>query len=162
MPVRGPSEEEVVAAKMAALFGDRVQVGGPSGIVGGGDVVDAGQPASDLTRSGPIELTLGTPVILGFLDPDVVRGVMHEHLGQLRSCAEIERARSPAITGKVVMKWVINGDGRVVQVTRVESQMKNATVEDCVAARIKTWVFPKLPGGGIVVVTQPFVFKPTG
>jgi hypothetical protein len=87
---------------------------------------------------------------------------MHEHLGQLRSCAEIERARSPAISGKVVMKWVINSDGKVVQVTRVESQMKNAAVEDCVAAHIKTWVFPKSAGGGIVVVNQPFVFKQTG
>ncbi len=68
---------------------------------------------------------------------------MHEHLGQLRFCGEVERARSPAIAGKVVMKWVINCEGKVVQVTRVESQIKNATVEDCVAAHIKMWVFPK-------------------
>jgi hypothetical protein len=60
------------------------------------------------------------------------------------------------------MKWVINCEGKVVQVTRVESQMKNATVEDCIAAHIKTWVFPKPAGGGTVVVNQPFVFKQTG
>ena len=40
--------------------------------------------------------------------------------------------------------------------------MKNANVENCLASRIKTWVFPKPKGGGIVIVNYPFVFKQSG
>jgi len=35
-------------------------------------------------------------------------------------------------------------------------------VEDCVAKTIKRIVFPSPKGGGIVVVTYPFIFKPEG
>jgi hypothetical protein len=60
------------------------------------------------------------------------------------------------------MKWVINGEGKVMQATTAETQMKNANVENCLASRIKTWVFPKPKGGGIVIVNYPFVFKQSG
>lgn len=39
--------------------------------------------------------------------------------------------------------------------------MKNANVERCLASKIKRWVFPAPKGGGIVIVTYPFIFKPS-
>ncbi len=109
-----------------------------------------------------ISMTTGTPVILGSLDPEIIRRIVREHAGQIRYCYESELTRTPGIYGKIVMKWVINGEGRVMQATPAESQMKNANVESCLASRIKTWVFPKPKGGGIVIVNYPFVFKQSG
>lgn len=37
--------------------------------------------------------------------------------------------------------------------------MGNAQAEDCVARQIKKIRFPEPKGGGIVIVTYPFVFK---
>ena len=40
--------------------------------------------------------------------------------------------------------------------------MNNAELETCVAGRVRTWVFPKPKGGGVVVVTYPFIFQQAG
>jgi hypothetical protein len=109
-----------------------------------------------------VTMTQGTPVILGSLDPEIIRRIVREHAGQIKYCYEKELTRTPGIYGKIVMKWVINGEGKVTQSAVAETQMKNSNVEGCLATKIKTWVFPKPKGGGIVVVNYPFVFKQSG
>jgi hypothetical protein len=109
-----------------------------------------------------VTMTQGTPVILGSLDPEIIRRIVREHASQIRYCYESELTRTPGILGKIVMKWVINGEGRVMQAQVAETQMKNANVENCLATKIKTWLFPKPKGGGMVIVNYPFVFKQGG
>jgi hypothetical protein len=109
-----------------------------------------------------VTMTQGTPVILGSLDPEIIRRIVREHSGQIRYCYESELTRTPGLLGKIVMKWVINGEGRVIQAQVAETQMKNANVENCLATKIRTWMFPKPKGGGMVVVNYPFVFKQGG
>lgn len=104
---------------------------------------------------GPIHTT-------GTLDPDLIRRVVRDHAGQVRYCYESQLAMSPGLTGKVVMRWVINDAGRVMQAGAGDNQTGNAALDACLASRIKTWVFPMPKGGGVVVVTYPFVFKPAG
>jgi hypothetical protein len=38
----------------------------------------------------------------------------------------------------------------------------NAELESCVAGRVRTWQFPKPKGGGVVIVTYPFIFAQSG
>ena len=109
-----------------------------------------------------VTMTQGTPVILGSLDKEIIRRIVQEHASQIRYCYEKELTRTPGIYGKVKMKWVINGEGKVTQSQTEETQMHNANVENCLASKIKTWVFPKPKGGGIVLVSYPFVFKQSG
>ena len=109
-----------------------------------------------------VGMTMGKETVLGSLDPEIIRRIVREHAGQIRYCYERELTRSPGIYGKIVMKWVINGEGKVTQATTAETQMRNANVEGCLATKIKTWVFPKPKGGGIVIVNYPFVFKQGG
>jgi hypothetical protein len=40
--------------------------------------------------------------------------------------------------------------------------MNNVPAEQCIAAAVRRWEFPKPQGGGIVVVTYPFVLKSAG
>lgn len=115
-----------------------------------------GRGKSDVT------LTQGAPVVLGSLDKELIRRVVRQHLAQLQYCYERELQRSPELAGKVVMKWVINGQGRVTQAQVAETQLRNSNVEGCLAARIKTWTFPAPHGGGIVIINYPFVFKRDG
>jgi len=211
-----PTDEQVVAGKMAALFGgegvasvfngeasggaleaalgglDGAKVaagygtgglglrgGGPGGggvgvgTLGTGKIGTRGRGSGDGSYGSgdgglgkktdrDISMTTGTPVILGSLDPEIIRRIVREHAGQIRYCYESELSRTPGIYGKIIMKWVINGEGKVMQATTAETQMKNANVESCLASRIKGWVFPKPKGGGIVIVNYPFVFKQSG
>lgn len=212
-----PTDEQVVAGKMAALFGGEGAVGQLFGGEANGGALEAALGGIDgakvasgygtgglgLRGGGPggggvgtgtlgtgkigtrgrgsgeagygsgegglgkksdrdITMTTGTPVILGSLDPEIIRRIVREHAGQIRYCYESELSRTPGIYGKIIMKWVINGEGKVMQATTAETQMKNANVEACLASRIKGWVFPKPKGGGIVIVNYPFVFKQSG
>ena len=214
-----PTDEQVVASKMNALFGDKgsagmaalfggdakggaleaalggidgakvaagygsgglgLRGGGPGGggvgvgTLGTGKIGTRGRGSGEtgygsgeggLGKKGDrdISMTTGTPVILGSLDPEIIRRIVREHAGQIRYCYESELTKTPGLYGKIVMKWVINGEGKVMQATPAETQMKNPNVENCLASRIKTWVFPKPKGGGIVIVNYPFVFKQSG
>jgi hypothetical protein len=50
----------------------------------------------------------------------------------------------------------------VKQSTVAQTTVNNAELEACVAGRVHTWIFPKPKGGGMVVVTYPFIFKQSG
>ena len=113
------------------------------------------------TERGPV-FTQGTPVIYGSLDKEIIRRVVRENANQIRYCYERELTRTPGLYGKITMKWTISGEGRVTSSSVAETQMKDANVENCLARRIRGWNFPKPKGGGIVVVTYPFVFKKSG
>jgi TonB family protein len=64
--------------------------------------------------------------------------------------------------GKVAVKFVITATGSV-QTAKVDmSNLNNSAVEECVVVRVRSWEFPKPKGGGIVVVTYPFVFTAAG
>ena len=214
-----PTDEQVVASKLTALFGDQgggglAQVfgdttgsgaleaalggmagarignsagsgglglrggapgGGGTGLntLGTGRVGTKGRGSGELAYGSgegnlgaktdrDVSMTQGTPIILGSLDKEIIRRIVQEHASQIRYCYEKELTRTPGIYGKIKMKWVINGEGKVTQSLTEETQMKNANVENCLATKIKTWVFPKPKGGGIVIVSYPFVFKQSG
>lgn len=100
--------------------------------------------------------------VIGSLDRELIRQVIHAHRSQIRFCYESELNRAPNLSGKVSIKFVINDKGMVSVAQVASSTMGNATVETCVASRVRTWVFPKPKGGGQVVVQYPFVFKASG
>jgi hypothetical protein len=148
---------------MAPLFGERTADAGDQGGLGlrGSDPAVASTPP-DGAADRDVTMTPGMPVILGSLDSEIIRHVVREHADELRFCYASELRRTPGISGKVTMKWVINDEGKVAQAATAQTEMNNANVESCLAARIKGWVFPRPKGGGIAVVNYPFRFKPSG
>lgn len=115
---------------------------------------DAAAPAARASMS------IGTPVILGSLGPEILLPVVEEHAGQLVFCFEKELAAAPGLRGTVTIKWVINGEGKVTASQVAETELKNPNVEQCLATKIRTWVFPRPKGGGIVIAKYPFIFTP--
>ena len=43
-----------------------------------------------------------------------------------------------------------------------KSTMNNRNVETCIAKAVRRWLFPKPKGGGIVIVSYPFVLRAAG
>ena len=99
---------------------------------------------------------------VGSLDKELIRQVIKRNINQIRYCYESQLTRNPKLSGKVSVKFVISASGSVAQSQVAQATTINAELETCVAGRVRTWVFPKPKGGGVVIVTYPFVFTQGG
>jgi hypothetical protein len=61
-----------------------------------------------------------------------------------------------------MVQFTIAGTGQVIASMVQSSTLNNGAVEQCIAQAVRRWEFPKPQGGGIVVVTYPFVLKASG
>jgi len=109
-----------------------------------------------------IDISQGAPVILGSLDKEIIRRVIRENIAQIKYCYERELTRTPGLAGKVQVKFVIGAQGNVQSAVVAESSMNNKSAEACMTGKVRQWLFPKPKGGGIVIVTYPFIFKQGG
>jgi TonB family protein len=57
------------------------------------------------------------------------------------------------------VRFTITQSGAVAAVAVTESTINDTGMEECLVTAIEQWQFPKVEGGGIVVVTYPFVFE---
>jgi hypothetical protein len=135
---------------------------GTNGIGGGTANYGDGQGGLRGKENGEIGLGPGKPEVVGSIDPELIRKVVHDHRAQLRTCYETQLTNKPKLAGKLVSGWTINEAGSVTEVHTAETTLHDNTVEDCVASKIKSWRFPIPKGGGEASVTYPFVFTPGG
>ena len=58
-----------------------------------------------------------------------------------------------------MVQFTIAATGQVV-VSKVQSStLQSPKVEKCIATAVRRWLFPKPKGGGIVIVSYPFVLR---
>ncbi|GDX81874.1 hypothetical protein LBMAG42_36850 [Deltaproteobacteria bacterium] len=100
----------------------------------------------------------GTPIILGALDKALIDAVIKRNMNQIRYCYTRELTRQPSLAGKVTVKFVIAKDGTVSSSTTKASTMGSPAVESCMNGRFMRFQFPEPKGGGIVIVSYPFIF----
>jgi Ca-activated chloride channel family protein len=102
----------------------------------------------------------GSPLVMGSLDKDVIRRVIQSHRAKFAYCYEKGLLRQPELSGKVVLRFVIAGDGKT---SKVEfdpgSTLKDAAVEECLLKAARLMKFPAPTGGGVVVVKYPLLFR---
>jgi TonB family protein len=104
----------------------------------------------------------GDPIVLGALDKSIIDRVVKQHLAEIRYCYQKELNKNPKLSGKVVIKFTIAADGTVSSAGVKSSSLNNSVVESCISGRFMRFRFPKPKGGGIVMVSYPFVFKAAG
>ncbi|HVE88045.1 MAG TPA: AgmX/PglI C-terminal domain-containing protein, partial [Myxococcales bacterium] len=127
--------------------------GGPGGAPG----VDLGGLQKEIVRVVP-----GKTVIVGGLSKEVIFKVVKSHEREIQYCYESELNAHPDLAGKVAVVWTIGPDGGVTDASVTETTLAAERAEQCILSRIRRWKFPEVPGGGIVTVTFPWVFKPAG
>ena len=68
------------------------------------------------------------------------------------------------LQGKVSIKWIIQADGTATnpQVEGSATTLENAQIHECMMSRITSWQFPKPKGGGIAVITYPWILRASG
>lgn len=117
----------------------------------------AGSKSSATSTPGRIS---GEPLIIGALDKSHIDAVIKKHLSEVRNCYKDGLEDNPKLAGKVIVKFVISKDGAVTSAETKSSTLNDKDVEGCINERFLTFEFKKPEGGGIVVVSYPFVFAP--
>ena len=135
---------------------------GTNGIGGGLANYGDGKGGLRGKENGDIGLAPGKPEVVGSIDPELIRKVVHDHRAQIRTCYETQLTTRPNLAGKLLSAWTIDPQGAVTEAHTQESTRHDTSVEQCVASKIKTWRFPIPKGGGEVFVTYPFIFTPGG
>ncbi|MEC8193138.1 MAG: AgmX/PglI C-terminal domain-containing protein [Myxococcota bacterium] len=103
----------------------------------------------------------GDPIILGALDKSLIDAVIKKHMNQIRYCYQRELPKNPSLAGKVTVKFVISKTGSVSKASTKTSTLANKAVEGCINSRFMRFKFPEPKGGGIVIVSYPFIFQPS-
>jgi TonB family protein len=145
-------------------LGDTIGIGGigTRGRGGGTGGYGSGVGVLGGKKDVDIGITSSEPTVMGSLDKELIRKVIHANRGQIRYCYESQLNRFPKLEGKVAIKFVISAQGSVASSQVAQSTVSNAELETCIAGRVRTWIFPKPKGGGVVLVTYPFIFKQSG
>jgi outer membrane biosynthesis protein TonB len=108
--------------------------------------------------------TAGIPsetVVLGSMDPDVIRRILLDHLPQFRYCyqKELEKVGSE-VSGVIKLDFTIGASGHVTGAGVDNSSNLPAETKKCVIGVLKGITFPEPMGGGTVEVKQPMNFYP--
>ena len=95
----------------------------------------------------------------GEIERQDVDGVIKAKVGVFHRCYQRELQRNPGLSGRVVLRFVIDRDGSVKLADIKESTLGNEAVEMCLIAEITRTRFPKPKGNGTAVVAYPFTFS---
>jgi len=99
-------------------------------------------------------------VVLGSMDPELLRKILQEYLPQFRHCYQQELlAHSDGVQGVVDLNFRIGTTGKVVKTdVRAKDSRFSKTGLDCMGQVLRLIDFPKPKGGGVVDVRQPLNF----
>lgn len=108
--------------------------------------------------------TAGIPsetVVLGSMDPDVIRRILLDHLPQFRYCyqKELEKIGSE-VSGVIKLDFTIGASGHVTGAGVDSASNLPPETKRCVVGVLKGITFPEPMGGGVVEVKQPMNFYP--
>ncbi len=121
---------------------------------------DTSKGAEGLSNKRSI-YTAGIPsetVILGSMDPDIIRQILKEHIPQFRYCYQKELESNSNISGVVRLDFIIGASGHVSRAS-VGGKGIPVDVRRCVGNVLRGIQFPSPKGGGQVEVKQPINFQ---
>ena len=94
------------------------------------------------------------------MDRALIDKVIKQNMNRLRYCYQRELSKDPTLSGKSVVKFSIDKAGGVSSAAIKSSSMNSAAVESCMTKTFMSFNFPEPKGGGVVIVSYPFLFSP--
>lgn len=101
----------------------------------------------------------GDPIILGALDKSAVDTTVKTILDRIDNRYRSELKKGPRFAGKVAIKFVVSKNGTARDARIKTSTLNHAGLENYLCHEIEKLKFPKPKGGGIVIITYPFIFS---
>lgn len=122
---------------------------------------DSSSGAQGLSSKSGIDTTYQDPktVVLGSMDPELLRKILKEYLPQFRHCYQKELENNEGAKGVIDLHFRINPNGSVSNIAIKGKKARfSAAGSGCMAGVLKLIDFPKPKGGGVVDVKQPLNF----
>jgi hypothetical protein len=90
-----------------------------------------------------------------------VKNTIVKHAGSIQECFLSMIERSPEIpeSGKVLIDWQINSEGKVFEAGVVRDEFLNKEFQKCLGTNISRIIFPIPPSRKSVYVEHTFLFK---
>jgi TonB family protein len=131
---------------------------------GGGTGSGYGRGAGGLggKRANAPDVIPGKASVRGPLDAEIIRRIIRRHVNEVKYCYEQELTKKPELFGRMIVQFTIAASGQVIASVLQNSTVGNPHVENCTVQAVRRWEFPQTTGGGLVVVSYPFVFTPGG
>ncbi len=168
----GAKSAEVIGKSNQKAMGinvGRIEAAKSDGVVGKLDVGSLGKVVSSkgigtfgMNKNTKFTKSYGKTVLLGSIDPEIIRELLRRNLPQFRYCYDEElRRKRKKVKGKMNLDFVIGPNGRVVK-SNIELRAFNLSGEGtkCMKRVLGGIAFPRPKGGGIVEVTQPIFLEP--
>jgi hypothetical protein len=114
-------------------------------------------PGTHVARAPQVRM--GMTIVSGRLPPEAIQRIVRLNFGRFRGCYDRGLLRNPALTGRVLTRFVINRNGEVASVADGGSDLPDSAVVSCVVKSFAGLSFPQ-PEGGIVTVEYPITFRP--
>lgn len=116
-----------------------------------------------LPGAGPASFQVGParPPHFGSMDQSAITGVIQQNMGFIQNCYTRRLSDSPALGGKVVVRFVVGFNGNVVRATTRSDTLSDPEVASCLNERFGSFQFPPPVGGGLAAVSYPLLFEPT-
>ncbi len=111
-------------------------------------------------RAAPPRVRMGTTNVSGRLPPEVIQRIVRSNFGRFRVCYQAALKNNPNLQGRVSVRFVISRSGTVNSVSG-SGDIPDQSVVACVTRAFYSLTFPQ-PEGGIVTVSYPIVFTPSG
>ena len=122
---------------------------------------DSSTGTKGLSSKSGIDTTYSDPktVVLGSMDPELLRKILKEYLPQFRHCYQKELEVNEGAKGVIDLTFRINGNGSVSNI-KVKGKKARLTRSgtNCMSKVLAIIPFPKPKGGGVVDVRQPLNF----
>lgn len=119
----------------------------------GGKQVELGEKKVAAVQS---KIAAESPEIEGQMDEETVRKIALKNQASLKYCFQKAQLRNPELSGKIIVRLTIDGDGNVTDVSVEQSTIDDQEMVSCVLRMVKRWKFPAT--GGEVNITFPLVF----
>lgn len=131
---------------------------------GGGSGAGYGRGAGRLggRRAKAPRVIAGRAQVRGALDKEIIRRIIRRNINKIKYCYQKELQGDSKLNGRVIVQFTISPTGQVVVSKVQKSTVGNRKVETCIARAVRRLLFPKPKGGGIVIVSYPFVLRTAG
>jgi len=121
---------------------------------------DLGDFDWEISEAGGTASGVPGSLVTGSLLKEEIDRTVSVHLDYVLGCYRGGQIRQAGLAGQVVVQFVIGQDGAVRSARTKSSTLGDWRVERCINAVFLEMLFPPPDGGGIVIVSYPFVFRP--
>ncbi|MDH5676811.1 MAG: AgmX/PglI C-terminal domain-containing protein [Myxococcales bacterium] len=166
-PASQPTEPAPVATVDRQQQAQETYAANYGGCIGPGALVDGpGQISNDLLPAleqlayqSPNESPEAPKPVRGSLSKTVIRETIRSHIDEIRACYEQALVGWPRIEGRISVKFLIAPEGNLWKTAVANDTVGVDALACCITTAVSRWTFPPPEGGGIVIVTYPFVLR---